>query len=382
VVVLFLACLSALSPPPFTAWAGTENGADRSVSPGDRAPASPAGTHEPTSGEPRPLSPSHADPADWRAADRLVREGNRLYSDGQFAAALESYRRARTLLPDAPEIDFNKGLGHFALQQYDAAREAFDRASLGADSGAAEGGRYGMAACDHAEALALSRQEPEKAVQKLEQAMGGYQDLLSANRKHAAARPAHVKASMLWRQLKEALEAQQQQQQQQQGQPQEDQEQQQQEQQQQEQQQQGESSDEPQPSEGEEKEQRPDEQEESGEGEEQAEPQPSAEQPEEQPQDAPQQEPSQVSQGEREQQPPTQGEEDRPSPPPPPGDGKEPDRDVQSAEPSDAELQPTGESRAQAERELRRLIDRIRQRLQNRREWTPPVRPRPVEKDW
>ncbi len=147
------------------------------------------------------------------SAPKAVREGNRLLKAGDAASALEHYRQAETLQPDAREIAFDRGLGHFTLGDYDQAREAFEQAAGGESDALADDAIYSAGASEHAEALANEAQ-PQLALSKLESAMQRYQSVLSRRSDHLAARDANHKAAALWRTLKQQLEQQQQQQQQ------------------------------------------------------------------------------------------------------------------------------------------------------------------------
>jgi len=144
-------------------------------------------------------------------APKAVREGNLLLKAGDAASALEHYRQAESLKPDAREIDFDRGLGHFALGQFDEAREAFEKAAGGKGDALADDAVYSAGASDHAEALAKAA-EPQLALSKLESAMRRYQSVLSRRPEHLAARDANYKAASVWRTLKQQLEQQQQQQ--------------------------------------------------------------------------------------------------------------------------------------------------------------------------
>ena len=142
---------------------------------------------------------------------RAVREGNLLLNAGDAASALELYRQAESLKPDAREIAFDRGLGHFALGQFDEAREAFEKAAGGEGDALADDAVYSAGASDHAEGLAKAA-EPQLALSKLESAMQRYQSVLSRRPEHVAARDANYKAASMWRTLKQQLEQQQQQQ--------------------------------------------------------------------------------------------------------------------------------------------------------------------------
>jgi len=146
------------------------------------------------------------------SAPKAVREGNLLLKAGDAASALEQYRQAETLQPNAREIAFDRGLGHYALGQFDEAREAFEKAAGGEGDALADDAVYSAGASDHAEALAKAT-EPQLALSKLESAMQRYQSVLSRRPDHHAARDANYRAASSWRTLKQRLEQQKQQEQ-------------------------------------------------------------------------------------------------------------------------------------------------------------------------
>jgi Ca-activated chloride channel homolog len=59
------------------------------------------------------------------AAHQAVREGNTLYEDERYEAALERYGAAAALLPDSAEITFNQGNVWFRRHDYDRAIEHY-----------------------------------------------------------------------------------------------------------------------------------------------------------------------------------------------------------------------------------------------------------------
>jgi Ca-activated chloride channel family protein len=146
-------------------------------------------------------------------APQAVRKGNSHLTNGQPDKALEAYRYAEELEPDAREIAFVEGLAHYDLKEFDAAREAFRKAALGNGS-LADDALYSLGVSDHAEALTNIDGNPQAALGLLEGAMRRYHDVLARQPEHTATRDANFKAAHMWRQLKQQLEQQQQQQQQ------------------------------------------------------------------------------------------------------------------------------------------------------------------------
>ncbi|MFH1108928.1 MAG: tetratricopeptide repeat protein [Planctomycetota bacterium] len=264
------------------------------------------------------------------SAPKAVREGNLLLKAGDAASALEHYRQAETAQPNAREIAFDRGLGHYALGQFDEARQAFEKAAGGAGDALADDAVYSAGACDHAEAFAGGA-NPKAVLSKLENAMQRYQSVLSRRPEHQAARDANYKAASLWRELKQKLEQQKQQQQQQND--------------QQDQNQQDQNQEQQQPSE----QQKENEQQE----------QQSAQNQEQQ---------SQEQQAEKQQSASAEQKDNQ----------DEQSKEAQAKE----EEQKEDVSREQAERKLREMMQALRDRKKLRREDVKKIPISPVDKDW
>ena len=282
---------------------------------------------------------------------RAVREGNRLLLSGDAHSALDAYEHAGEGAPDALEVPFVEGLAYFDLAQFDEARRAFDRAKYAKNKALADDALYGLAACDHAEAVKMiggasdgsaappsalptanpgaqpgvgesmpGMTDPSATIAKLESAMTGYRDVLENNPDHALARESNRKAAALWREIKELLEQQQQQQQQQ------------------------------------------DQNQENDEQEDQ-------EQESDQDQDS-SDEQQQGDEGEQDQQQPSDAEQDE-------------NEQRQEQQQQQAQPQPQQDTtRQQAENKLRAWMERMRDRLKDRKEQGERMPVRPVEKDW
>lgn len=146
-------------------------------------------------------------------AYKAVREGNRRLIEGHAASALEAYEYAKGLRPDALEIPFVEGLAHFTRKKYDQARDAFRKAAKAEAGRLAGDALYSIGTTYHAEAFE-NLQDPKLTIQKLENAMQRYRDVLADQPEHEVARDANFKAASMRRQLLQMLEQQQQNQQQ------------------------------------------------------------------------------------------------------------------------------------------------------------------------
>lgn len=150
------------------------------------------------------------------SARAAVREGNAKLLEGDAVTALDAYSHAEELRPHAPQIPFAQGLAHLAQKDFDAARDAFRAVAASDNARLANDALYSLGVSYHLEAMENS-ENPKQAVEKLESAMARYREVLASAPNHAAARESDYKAAAMRRQLKQLLEQQQQQQQDQQG---------------------------------------------------------------------------------------------------------------------------------------------------------------------
>ena len=287
------------------------------------------------------------------SAREAVRQGNELLRAGDAAGALRLYDQAKALAPDAPEIAFVEGLGHFHQQDFAAARESFERAAVARDDALAQAAQYSAGTALHAEALA-SEADPKIAIEKLEGAMQRYQSVLAAEPEHDHARDGLRKAASMRRLLKQRMEQQQQQQSQD-----------------------GDSNEEQEEQENQDKqEQQGDQQQEQESSENQEQSSEQAEQDEQQQSDQQesndqQKQSEQQSESDQEQQAEQQSGEEQ----------KQDEQEQKESKESTAEAEERN-SREQAERRLREMMQHVRSRQKQRQESGQRVPIVPVDKDW
>ena len=271
------------------------------------------------------------------SAPAAVREGNRRLLAGSPDTALEAYRHAEDLAPEAREVAFVEGLAQYDLKAFDEARRAFERAAGSHDDALADDALYSLATCDHAEAFEKS-DNPQEALGLLESAMKRYRDVLDHRPDHAAARDANFKAASMWRQLKQLMEQQPQQQQQS-----------------------GENEDQEKSDEEQQEQQQGDKQQQDEQQQQQSSEQESQEQQEQQQQQQAQEGSEEQQESASSQQQDEQEQEDQAQP--------KPDEKEQI-------------SREQAERKLREMMQALRDREKARPQQVERMPVRPVEKDW
>lgn len=295
-------------------------------------------------------------PASFPSAREAVRTGNQLLRDGKPEEALRAYAQAKSLEPGALEIPFVQGLGRYQLQDYPAARDLWSSAALAGDPALADAATYSLGTTYHSEALRQSG-KPEEAGKLLEQAMERYQQVLAHDPRHLAARDSLRKAAALRRQIKEMAQQQQ----------------------------------EPNQKKSEEEKQEESEQDQSSENSQQNEEE-SEKSEEQQSQDSSEQQEKQEQESSQQEQPDqespsesaSQDKQDE-------SESKDQQQSSDSPEERESEessdkmkTQPTEEdhSREQAERQLREMMQSLRDRQKNRKEPTRRVPIQPAEKDW
>lgn len=281
-----------------------------------------------------PVSTVDAAHGDLNAYE-AVHQGNERLKSGDPSAALALYNHAEEQAPDAREIAYARGLSHYALNEFEAAREAFQMASLGSDDALSGDAVYGEGTTFHAEALAAT-DDPQVALSKLENAMRRYHMVLSDRPEHAAARDANFKAASVWRQLKQQVE------------------------------QQPQDCDNPGDEESEDSDDNEKKKKQSSDGE------PQQQDPSEQSES---EESQQQEQHQSEQEQESQDQQQASS------DNQQAD-EQQEQEASAAEQQEQQASKEQAERKLREMVQAQRQLRKNRRQRARLVPVKPVDKDW
>ncbi|UCG34307.1 MAG: tetratricopeptide repeat protein [Phycisphaerales bacterium] len=315
------------------------------VARGQPPAAQPPGAEQPTApqavAQPAPEGPPLAPAA-------LVREGNALFDQQAFEAALSKYDRAKQAVPDSAELAFNRGLTQYKLEQLDSAATALNQAVLSNDRQVEELSKYLLGNIQHNQALQVREQDPKGAIERLQQATRYYVDALELTPDNDELR-ANIELAQQLIELIREEQKQEQQQQQDQQQDQQEQEQQQQEQQSQEEQDQ-------------QQQQQQEEQQQSGEQNEQQDQEDSEQQqPQEQDQEQEQQEQQQQQGGQE-------------------GEQQNQQQQQQMSEQEAQELEQQI-SQEQAERMFQQIRDKERQRRlqkaqRERRE------SKPVKKDW
>ena len=128
---------------------------------------------EPESAAP---TPARTEPSQSPAA--LVREGNALFNEQAFEDALGKYDLAKQALPDSPELAFNRGLTQYRLGRLDEAGGALNQAVLSADREVEALSKFLLGNVQHTRGVQARQQDPQRAVEALQQATRYYIDSL------------------------------------------------------------------------------------------------------------------------------------------------------------------------------------------------------------
>lgn len=114
-----------------------------------------------------------------RAPALLVREGNTLFADGALEEALSRYDLARQQKPDSPDLAYNRGLTHFKLGNLDQAGDILNQAVFSPDRDIEAASKFMLGNVQHLRAVDARQQDPQAAIDALQQATRYYLDALA-----------------------------------------------------------------------------------------------------------------------------------------------------------------------------------------------------------
>ena len=115
-----------------------------------------------------------------------VVEGNRLFSEGQFSDAVESYGRALVDHPDSPLLNFNMGTAHYKAGKYTQALSSFSRVQAGSENSDKDSERtartaYNMGNTQYKLGAQAEEQNPQAALAAYTDALALYRRALGAD---------------------------------------------------------------------------------------------------------------------------------------------------------------------------------------------------------
>ena len=115
-----------------------------------------------------------------------VVEGNRLFSEGKFSEAVESYGQALVDHPDSPLLNFNMGTAHYKAGQYTQALSSFSRVQAGSENSDKDSERtartaYNMGNTQYQMGAQAEEQNPQAALAAYTNALASYRRALGAD---------------------------------------------------------------------------------------------------------------------------------------------------------------------------------------------------------
>ncbi len=134
-----------------------------------------------------------------------VKEGIRLFENGEYVRAEKVFAEAGSLISDAPAIAFNQGCAFQARREWDQAIHHYSKAAQARETGIATAARFNLGTVNVARATELFGESPEAADQEtrekgldvLTSAIGCFRECLDVNPDHDGARR-NVEAIRIW----------------------------------------------------------------------------------------------------------------------------------------------------------------------------------------
>ena len=142
-----------------------------------------------------------------QTARDLIAQGTEHYQAERYALALKSYEQAAAASPQpSPELLHDLAAAHFKLGDFQAARDLWVRAKQAGDAALEARTRYNLGNCDYAEALHAAQQNPQLAMQRLDEAAAQYRSALQLDPQLTDARANLELAQVLKRQIEEQMQ--------------------------------------------------------------------------------------------------------------------------------------------------------------------------------
>jgi len=153
--------------------------------------------------------------AGWAAPNRDVTAANALYGAGNYQEALDAYNRLAEERPESPELQFNRGAAYYQLGDMAKAREAFEQAGVLAEDASLQAlSAYNLGNVAFKDGQTKAAENPEEAIEALNQSLGHYKEALARDRSLDAAANNLEMAKRTIQELRQQMRQQEQQQQQ------------------------------------------------------------------------------------------------------------------------------------------------------------------------
>jgi Ca-activated chloride channel family protein len=135
-----------------------------------------------------------------------IKDGNKAYEQGDYAASIEKYEKALTGNEDSDIINFNLGTTYYQQGAYERAVQHFFKALLTDDPALRARVHYNLGNTLYKQGIAGVETDKQKAVESLEQALSQYQSSLKINPDDEDAKHNYDYVSNVLEQLKKEME--------------------------------------------------------------------------------------------------------------------------------------------------------------------------------
>lgn len=141
----------------------------------------------------------------------IVKDGNRLYLDGQYSASLDKYREGLEKLPNSDILNFNAGAACYKEEEYEEAVDYFRKSLLGEGDTLKEKAYYNLGNTLYHHGIGREDSDLPSAVKNLEDSIREYEKAMAFNPKDEGIKFNHGFVTDELKRLKEKLQKQQEQ---------------------------------------------------------------------------------------------------------------------------------------------------------------------------
>jgi len=117
------------------------------------------------------------------SVNESVRQGNRLYLQGQFADSLKLYQDALKKEPESDVVNFNAGTALYKQKQYDPAIDHFQKAILSDDVSLRKWAHYNLGNALYKSGIAKEKTDINKAIAGLQESLKHLSSALTLDKK-------------------------------------------------------------------------------------------------------------------------------------------------------------------------------------------------------
>lgn len=122
-------------------------------------------------------------PAEAASVEESLRQGNRLYRQGQFADSLKLYEDALKKDPESDIVNFNAGTALYKQKQYDEAAAHFQKAILSDDDSLRERAYYNLGNSFYRSGIGREKSDTASAIASLRESLKHFASALALDKK-------------------------------------------------------------------------------------------------------------------------------------------------------------------------------------------------------